>query len=581
VGGQDAQPAIDPASRSVPGYRQASTVVVISIHGEIDSRGVMARSVLRRIALAERARADAIVFDINTPGGEVDAVLRICRAIKGSSIRNTVAWINPDAYSGGAIIALACREMVINDPAAFGDAKPIAGGPMGLIPREIPRELLKKVLPPLVAEVTESVRRHNQDMGRYHWDEYLAKAIVVDDMELWAVRHITDGTLVCIDPEEFRLLFPGENPGGPTRLASLSRSVRTAEPIAPVTSPAEGIPAGSAKLAAVAQAVEAQTPQTVDSRRPRFTDADVGRWELVEKVLDGTAPAMLRADDMVFFGFAANDSVVKDGKRYTAPVRTDADLQAFFQARRVVRYDRSWSEGLVLVMTHLATRFVLVVIFLIAMFVEMTHPGATIPGVVAVLALLGLIAPPMLVGMASWWAVAAIIMGVGLLLIEVFVTPGFGAPGILGLILLFMGLVGVFVPTGNGLLPTTAEAKSDFLYYSVAVMLAMFTAAVGMYFIARHFGSVPGLGKLVLKDPGTTDESLSFLAAMADDQAPPAAVGDEGVVITPMRPAGRVEVRGRVVDAVAEFGFIDAGARVRVASVDGVRIGVEPIGGGA
>jgi membrane-bound serine protease (ClpP class) len=112
-------------------------------------------------------------------------------------------------------------------------------------------------------------------------------------------------------------------------------------------------------------------------------------------------------------------------------------------------------------------------------------------------------------------------------------------------------------------------------------MLAMFTAAVGMYFIARHFGSVPGLGKLVLKDPGTTDESLSFLAAMADDQAPPAAVGDEGVVITPMRPAGRVEVRGRVVDAVAEFGFIDAGARVRVASVDGVRIGVEPIGGGA
>ena len=44
-----------------------------------------------------------------------------------------------------------------------------------------------------------------------------------------------------------------------------------------------------------------------------------------------------------------------------------------------------------------------------------------------------------------------------------------------------------------------------------------------------------------------------------------------------MRPAGRVEVGEVVIDAVAEFGFIEAGASVRVVTVDGMRIAVEVI----
>ena len=45
---------------------------------------------------------------------------------------NTVAWINPKAYSAGTIIALACREIVVSPNSAFGDAAPIS--PFGPIP---------------------------------------------------------------------------------------------------------------------------------------------------------------------------------------------------------------------------------------------------------------------------------------------------------------------------------------------------------------------------------------------------------------------------------------------------------------
>lgn len=557
-----------------PAFRAARTVVVIPLRGEIDDRGVMATSLRRRLALAERAGADAIVIEIDSPGGSVDAVLQMCRAIKGSRVRNTVAWINSDAYSGGAIVALACREIVINDPVSFGDAKPISGGPLGILPQGIPDELLKKILPPLVAEVTESVRRHNEFAGRYDWDEYLAKAMIVDDMRLWAVRHKATGERVCIDPHEFRLLFgEGADPGGATRLASLS----SAGPSAPADPPpAEGIASGSSKLAAAADAVIARlSGGSTSTRRPKFSASDRDSWTLEEKVLDGSGPALLKADDMVYFGFAANTTTDASGRTVADPVRTDDDLVAFFQAKRLVRYEASWSEGLVLVMTHIATRFVLVVIFLIAMFLEITHPGAALPGIIAIAALAGLVAPPMLIGMASWWAVVAIICGIGMLLLEVFVVPGFGAPGIFGLILLFLGLVGVFAPSGNGLVPSSPEGRTDLLYYGATVLLAMVTAAAGIALVARNLKVIPGLSRLVLRD-ASDDDSPGTLDALAEAAPDAPAIGEIGVAITVMRPAGRVEIRGAIVDAVAEFGLIEAGTRVRVTSVDGMRVGVEP-----
>ncbi|MCC6951043.1 MAG: hypothetical protein IT433_06310 [Phycisphaerales bacterium] len=558
-----------------PAFRAARTVVVIPLRGEIDDRGVMATSLRRRLALAERAGADAIVIEIDSPGGSVDAVLQMCRAIKGSRVRNTVAWINSDAYSGGAIVALACREIVINDPVSFGDAKPISGGPLGILPQGIPDDLLKKILPPLVAEVTESVRRHNEFAGSYDWDEYLAKAMIVDDMRLWAVRNKSTGERVCIDPHEFRLLFgEGADPGGATRLASLS----SAGPSAPADPPpAEGIASGSSKLAAAADAVVARlSGGSVSTRRPKFSASDRDSWELEEKVLDGSGPALLKADDMVYFGFAANTTTDASGRTVADPVRTDDDLVAFFQAKRLVRYEASWSEGLVLVMTHIATRFVLVVIFLIAMFLEITHPGAALPGIIAVAALAGLVAPPMLIGMASWWAVVAIICGIGMLLLEVFVVPGFGAPGIFGLILLFLGLVGVFAPSGNGLVPSSPEGRTDLLYYGATVLLAMVTAAAGIALVARNLRAIPGLSRLVLRDAPGDDDGPGTLDALAEAAPDAPAIGEVGVAITVMRPAGRVEIRGAIVDAVAEFGMIEAGTSVRITSVDGMRVGVEP-----
>lgn len=573
--------ASTPGPIAVPASRKATNVAVIPLKGEIDGQGVMAASIRRRIEMAERAGADAIVIEIDSPGGELGSVLQICNLIKSSSIKNSVAWINHDAYSGGAIVALACREIVINDPANFGDAKVITGGPLGMDPKGLSRDQLKKVLPPLIAEVVDSARRHNLEFGAYVWDEYLVQAIVADDVELWLARHKVTGQQVCIDRGELEAYFGGVSPGGPPRLASAPGTGTPADrPFSP-RRPSAGdgqVPAGSSKLAPIAGDVAARVAAA--SSRPIIDAATAGEWEIVERVTDGSAAATFKAADLVHFRIPANDISSVGGVATLVPIRNDADLKAFFGATNLLRYHASWSEGLVVFLTNIFVRGLLIVVFLIAMFVEMTHPGVIAPGVVALLALVALLAPPMLIGLAGWWEVAAVILGIALLLVELFVIPGFGVIGVAGLILLFMGLVGTFIPSGGGLFPNSPKAQEGLLDGAAVTLLACVTAGLGMWMVAKHFGSLPVLGRLVLKTDADSD-SIGVLEAIDPDAGVTARPGELGVSLTPMRPAGRVQIGERVVDAVAEFGYIPSGARVRVVSADGLKVGVEEVAGAA
>lgn len=576
----------NPAVMAVPAHRKAANVAVITIKGEIDGGGrfgssVMATSVQRRIATAARAGADAIVFEIDSPGGELNATLKIAQLIKDSPVQNTVAWVRPRAMSGGAIVALAARELITTDPATFGDAMPIQGGPGGV--SAVPRDLLPKILPPLITEIKDSARRHNDFAGGYVRDEYLLQAIVATDLELWWVKNNATGQTIAIDRSEFAMLFPGVDTGGPTRLAAVpaaaaDRAIPTDPASASPASPGE-VPAGSQQLAAIAPTVAASATLPA-TQRPLLSEADRGKWTLIDKITDGTGPATFSAIDLAHYNIAANAIRSVDGKAVLQPVKTDEDLRNFMGAQNLRRLDSSWSEGLVLLLTHPIARGVLIAIFLISLFAEMSHPGAILPGVISLLALVALLAPPLIIGMASWWEVLAIILGIILLAVEIFVIPGFGIPGVLGLALLFLGLLGTFLPAGSGLFPTSGKG-SDELVWGMGIILAAFvTTGFAIYFLAKHFGNLPIMNKLVLNSQ--TDVDVATFATTAEVDAP-ATVGELGVTITPMHPAGRVEITGpegtpgRVIDAVSEFGFLEPGAKVKVVKVDGIRVAVERI----
>ncbi len=572
-----------PASpRAIPAHRKAQRVAIIEITGEIDgssrTRSVVAASVARRIELAERGGADAIVFEINSAGGAISGARDIASAIRASRVSNTVAWLRPEATGGAALVALACREIVVAKDATLGDVPPPAWDPIKGTRRASDQDL-RKALPVLVGEVLESVRRHNADFANaYEWDEYLALAMISDDVELWEVEHVSSGQRMCVDRAELALILPGQGSAGPARLAApLGTATPASTPLGLPAPSGVPVPVGSNKLLAASQGLASTIALLPPSKRPTIDASQVGRWKLVDKVTDGTSCAELRVADLIHYGFAANDVEVVKGQRQPVYVETDEDARAFFGASYLRRLDRSWSEGLVKFLTTFWVRGVLIAVFLIALFVEMTHPGVALPGVIAGAALVGLLAPPLLIGMANWWHVAAILSGILLLMMELFVLPGFGVAGIAGMALLFLGLVGSFTGS-SGLFPTDERGRHELLWGLSTVVASLTTAGIAIYFLVRHLGSIPGLNRLVLKDPTQGDED-SLVAAMGEEDSPLAGVGDVGVAGTPLRPAGKVDVNGRVLDAVADHGFIPAGAKVRVTSVSGFKIGVEMVGG--
>jgi membrane-bound serine protease (ClpP class) len=224
-------------------------------------------------------------------------------------------------------------------------------------------------------------------------------------------------------------------------------------------------------------------------------------------------------------------------------------------------------------------RGLLIVIFLVALFIEMTHPGVIIPGIVAAGAFILLVAPPLLNNMASWWEIAAMLVGVLLLLLEIFVLPGFGVCGVAGIGLFLAGLVGTFIGAGSGgLFPGQSNSGGSELMSGVTtVVLSVATSFVVMWFLAKHFGSLPLLNKLVLRDEVAADLGGGGLLAAMGPTSGTVAAGEMGVALTPLRPAGRVQIGDQIVDVVSDFGFIRAGAQVRVVGVDQFRVTVEPV----
>jgi len=572
-----AEPATSaaPAPSAIPASRQAQNLAIITIKGEINA--VTAKSVERRVREAERGGADGIVIELDTPGGEVGAVLDICRTIRTSSIPNTIAWVNRTAYSGGAIIALACREIVVAPGSTMGDAGIIRGDPLGLV-QGLAETERSKVLTPLLVEMVDNARRHG-------YDENLVVGFVTLGVELWRVEEKATGRMFFLSAREYEDLFGTKPPRGAPEMASLAISKDTTRRASPTQSPAD--PAGPTPPDDPARAfrtpVSGLTPETIDalnssvaglqeiSRRPDFAKLSADDFIDHGFAMDGTTFLTLRDDRVKLYGLAS------------ATIADDQQLQAFVGATTIARLNQSGVESVVGFMTQgmsgLIIRGILIVVFLLCMFIEFSMPGVGAFGLIALVALAGLIVPPMLMGASNWWALLSIVGGLVLILMEIFVFPGFGVPGLLGLVLLLAGLIGTFAGRGQ-LFPGVGGGDSGELTWAMAtVLLATFAAGVGMYLFSRYTHSFPIAGKLVLGPPKASgDDGDGLLAAMGPPTSGGAVeVGQVGVVTSSLRPSGTAEFGEKLVDVVSEFGFIEPGRRVRVTSVNQYRVAVEPV----
>ena len=524
-------PTTADAPVAVPAWRHASTVGVIEIHGEIDA--ITKTTLQRRLERAAQDGCDAVVLELDTPGGEVGATLDICSIIKSEAPANTVAWIRPKAYSAGTIIALSAREIIVAPAASFGDAAPITGLPgLGLI--GLPPTERAKIEAPIVGEVLDSARRRG-------YDERLVQAFVRLGTELWLIER-DDGIRAVVDATEYERAVGAE----PDRDAPIALPAATNTPSAIPEALVRGLVGG--------QDVLDSPTREGTSRREPIPEAERGRWRPIGQLVASDALLVVRGDEARALGLAAGEVDGDDG------------LTVWFGATRLLRYPESWSESLSRTLTQWPIQLLLVALVVIFGVIEFFTPGFGVAGGIAAAALLVLVGAPLVAGLSQWWTLLAVGVGIAAVLAEVATLFSGGIVGLLGAGSILAGLVGLFVSDGL----STPEGQDQLARGFAVVLGGILLGAFGAW-LAAHLLPRWGLARISVLD-ATVAGGPARLGIQGE---PLPAQGAEGIAASTLRPSGRVTIDGAPFDAVSSQGFIDAGTKVRVTGHQGESIVVE------
>jgi membrane-bound serine protease (ClpP class) len=413
-------------------------VYVVPIGGIIDLG--LAPFVQRVLDEAAAANAAAVILEINTFGGRVDAAVLIRDALLQARVR-TVAFINKRAISAGALISLAAEHIAMAEGGTIGAATPVTMGQPGGSAQPVEEKS--------VSYMRKEFRSTAEARKR---PPLLAEAMVDADVEIPGV--IDKGKLLTLT--------------------------------------------------------------TTEALQHQVADIRANSLEAVLEFLELSG----------------------------AEVRLAS---------------QTWAETLVRFLTHPVVSSLLLTIGMLGIIVELRLPGVGVPGILGVTSLALFFWGHWLVQLAGWEELLLVGTGFGLLILEVFITPGFGLLGALGLIALIGGLGLSLIGVG-----ATWEVIVMAAGRVVLSLLLAIAAAVAML---RVLPRLPFGRRLVLETEMAAD--AGYASAPERDRR---WLGQRGTAASPLRPAGLAELAGERVDVVSDGEFIEAGAPIEVIRVDGNRI---------
>ncbi len=134
-----------PAPVAVASPAGAGRVYIIPVQGQIGS--AVLYIVRRGIKEAIEQKAQAIVFDMKTPGGALDTTLEIMEAV-AKFPGTTITYVNDEAISAGAFIAASTEEIWFAPRGKIGAAAPVAA-----TGQEIDKSMRQKVVSYLKADI--------------------------------------------------------------------------------------------------------------------------------------------------------------------------------------------------------------------------------------------------------------------------------------------------------------------------------------------------------------------------------------------------------------------------------------------
>jgi len=191
----------------------------------------------------------------------------------------------------------------------------------------------------------------------------------------------------------------------------------------------------------------------------------------------------------------------------------------------------------------------------LGLIVELYTPGFGIAGTMGLLSLVLFFYGHIIAGLAGMETIVLLISGIILIILEFFV-PG----GILGIIGICAVVVSLFL------------SGYDLSHMGISILIAMIVAIAAFIILYRRADAEKGIfQKIILRDRTMSDEGYISTTERND------LIGQEGVALTTLRPAGTALFGEERLDVVSEGTYIESNKAVRVVKVEGMRIVVREV----
>ncbi|WP_010097047.1 NfeD family protein [Ornithinibacillus scapharcae] len=235
--------------------------------------------------------------------------------------------------------------------------------------------------------------------------------------------------------------------------------------------------------------------------------------------------------------------------------RTELLYELGLSNATIIQNEPTLAENIARFITNPIVVSILLSLAGLGLVVELYSPGFGVPGSIGLISLILFFYGHVVAGLAGMEAIIILLIGIALLIAELFL-PG----GILGLIGIGAIIASLFMSGAN--------VGDMMMSVSIAFIVAIIVAVI----LFRRIGLDKGIFRhVILKERTTTELGYVSKENRLD------LIGKEGVAVTGLRPSGVALIDNERVDVVTEGSFIQVNTKLKVVKVEGVRVVVREL----
>lgn len=222
----------------------------------------------------------------------------------------------------------------------------------------------------------------------------------------------------------------------------------------------------------------------------------------------------------------------------------------------IIDFEVSFTEKIISFFINPFISGILILVIIGGLYFELQTPGVGFPLAAAIIALVLYLVPYYLNGLAEYWEIILFFVGLGLIVVEVFVLPGFGIAGISGLFLTIGSLIIMMV--NNDAFDFEFVAADRLLKAVLATIAGMLGSLVVIFAGGLRFANSKAFSRIALED--IQDSKQGYTANYRAETF----VGKKGTAYTVLRPSGKILLEGEIYDAYTRGDYIEQGTKIVV-----------------